>query len=30
MSYITMKGLWCDIIILNAHVPTEDKDKGKR
>jgi hypothetical protein len=26
MSYITLKGLWCDIIVLNVHAPTEDKD----
>jgi hypothetical protein len=26
MSYITMKGRWCDIIVLNVHAPTEDKD----
>jgi hypothetical protein len=26
MSYITLKGHWCDIIILNVHAPTEDKD----
>jgi hypothetical protein len=25
-SYIIMKGQWCDIILLNVHVPTEDKD----
>jgi endonuclease/exonuclease/phosphatase family metal-dependent hydrolase len=26
MSYITLKGCWCDIIVLNVHAPTEDKD----
>jgi hypothetical protein len=26
MSYITLKGWWCDIIVLNVHAPTEDKD----
>jgi hypothetical protein len=26
MSYITLKGRWCDIIVLNAHAPAEDKD----
>jgi hypothetical protein len=26
MSYITMKGRWCDITVLNVHAPTEDKD----
>jgi hypothetical protein len=26
VSYITLKGCWCDIIVLNVHAPTEDKD----
>jgi hypothetical protein len=26
MSYITLKRSWCDIIVLNVHAPTEDKD----
>jgi hypothetical protein len=26
MSYITLKGRWCDIIILNVHGPTEGKN----
>jgi exonuclease III len=26
MSYIIIKGRWCDIILLNVHTPTEDKD----
>jgi hypothetical protein len=26
MSYITLKGRWCDIIVLNVYAPTEDKD----
>jgi exonuclease III len=25
MSYIILRGLWCDIIVLNVHAPTEDK-----
>jgi hypothetical protein len=25
MSYIVLRGHWCDTIILNVHVPTEDK-----
>jgi hypothetical protein len=25
MSYITPRGHWCDIIVLNIHAPTEDK-----
>jgi hypothetical protein len=26
MSYIILKGCWCDILVLNVHAPTEDKD----
>jgi exonuclease III len=26
MSYVTLKGRWFDIIVLNVHAPTEDKD----
>jgi hypothetical protein len=26
MSYITLKGRWCDVIVLNVRAPTEDKD----
>jgi hypothetical protein len=26
MAYITLKGRWCDVIVLNMHAPTEDKD----
>jgi hypothetical protein len=29
MSYITLKGRWCDIIVLNVHAPSEDKDDIK-
>jgi hypothetical protein len=25
MSYITLRGRWCDVIVLNVHAPTEDK-----
>jgi hypothetical protein len=25
MSYITLRGSWCHIIVLNVHAPTEDK-----
>jgi hypothetical protein len=25
MSYITRRGRWCDILVLNVHAPTEDK-----
>jgi hypothetical protein len=24
-SYIILRGLWCNIIVLNVHVPCEDK-----
>jgi hypothetical protein len=24
MSYITLRGCWCNIILLNIHAPTED------
>ena len=23
---ITLKGRWCDVIVVNTHAPTEDKD----
>jgi hypothetical protein len=26
ITQITLKGRWCDIIVLNVHVQTEDKD----
>jgi hypothetical protein len=26
MSYITLKGRWCGIIVLNVHAPSENKD----
>ena len=26
VSCITLKGRWCDIIVLNAHAPSEDTD----
>jgi hypothetical protein len=25
MSYIVLRGRWCNIIVLNVHVPCEDK-----
>jgi hypothetical protein len=25
MSYIILRGCWCEIIILNVHAPAEDK-----
>jgi hypothetical protein len=24
ISYIILRGCWCDIIVLNVHAPTED------
>jgi hypothetical protein len=27
---ITLKGRWCDIIVLNVQAPTEDKDDDKK
>ena len=29
VSCITLKGPWCDIIVLNVHAPSEDKDDDK-
>jgi hypothetical protein len=26
MSYVILKARWCDIIVLNVHASTEDKD----
>jgi exonuclease III len=26
LSYITLNGRWCDIIVLNVHAPTDNKD----
>jgi len=25
MSYMILRGHWCDISVLNVHAPTEDK-----
>jgi hypothetical protein len=25
MSYIILRGRWCDIIVLNVYAPTQDK-----
>jgi hypothetical protein len=27
MPYITLKGCWCDNIVLNVHAQTKDKDE---
>ena len=28
MSYIVMKGGWCNIIVLNVHAPSEEKSEA--
>jgi hypothetical protein len=28
MSHVVLRGRWCDIIVLNVHVPTEDTTDG--
>jgi exonuclease III len=30
MSYIALRGRWCNIIVLNAHAPTEEKNDDSR
>jgi hypothetical protein len=25
VSYVVLRGCWCNIIVLNVHVPSEDK-----
>jgi hypothetical protein len=30
ISYITLRGRWCDIIVLNVHPPSEDKSMMRR
>jgi exonuclease III len=30
MSYIILRGRWCDIIVLNAHAPTENKTDDRK
>jgi hypothetical protein len=30
MSYIIISCLWCDIIVLNVHAPTEDKTDDEK
>jgi exonuclease III len=29
MSYILIRGRWCDIIVLNVHAPTEGRNDTK-
>ena len=28
MSYIVLRGRWCNIIVLNVHIPSEEKGDG--
>jgi exonuclease III len=30
MSYIILRGRWCDIVFLNVHAPTEDKTYDRK
>jgi hypothetical protein len=30
MSYITLRGHWCDIVVLNVHAPTEGKNNDEK
>jgi len=30
MSYRTLRGHWCDIIVLNVHASTEDKNDDRK
>jgi hypothetical protein len=30
MSYIVLRDRWCNIIVLNAHVPTEEKNDDSK
>jgi hypothetical protein len=29
-TYMTLRGRWCDIIVLNVHAPSEDKFKDMK
>jgi len=30
MSYIVQRGHWCNIIVLNVHAPSEEKDDDSK
>ena len=30
MSYIVLRGRWCNIIVLNVHVPSEEKSDDSK
>jgi hypothetical protein len=30
VSYIVMRGRWCNIIVLNVHAPSEEKSDGSK
>ena len=30
MSYIVLRGRWCNIIVLNVHAPSEEKSDGSK
>ena len=30
MSYTVLRGLWCDIVVLNVHAPSEEKSYKSR
>ena len=30
MSYIVLRGRWCSIIVLNVHVPNEEKSDDSK
>jgi hypothetical protein len=30
LSYIVLRGRWCNIIVLNVHAPSEEKSDEKK
>ena len=30
MSYVVLRGRWCNIIVLNVHAPTEEKSDDSK